>query len=232
MRVYVIGAGVSYTAGYPLGGELLGALRKYVDESHGRFGEGWAELLDWLKNNANPDVRLAYAQERLEHIFTILDLTVRLQEYAPTDALRRPLLKRHDDALTNAEHCIGFLKETKSVARHRGLLLSVLAEYFRIRHYKERDSQADCWTLLDKLGKRLRTGDVLITFNYDALMERVLLQQRKWFPTDGYGFRVPLQASINDPTPLSEKSNVTLLKLHGSIGWYNPANAGDGGSGG
>lgn len=216
MRVYVIGAGVSKSADYPLGGELLGALIKHVDESHGPHKEQWAELLDWLENNANPDVRQAYAQEWLEHIFTILDLTVRLQ----------------DNASTNAKHRLGFLKETKSVPRHRGLLLRVLADYFGFRHLTDRHTQVDRWTLLDKFGKRMRTGDFLITFNYDALMERVLFQQDKWFPTDGYGFRVPLHASINDATPVSEESKVTLLKLHGSIGWYpaNQASPDNGGS--
>lgn len=227
MRVYVIGAGVSCKADYPLGGELLGALRKYVDEYPVANKQQWAELLDWLKNNANPDVRMAYAQDRLEHIFTILDLNCQLRKFAPDAAFRSLSHEPAPIALAKAEGFRSFLAETVDAEKHRQSLLRVLGEYFNQRHLCDFDAgcspgESSRFSVLDRFGKRkICSGDVLITFNYDALLERVLLQQDKWFPSDGYGFQVPLQATGGDQLPINKESSaVTVLKLHGSIGWH------------
>ena len=216
MKVFVLGAGVSkYTACYPLGGELLDALSSFVSEYPVGYKENWAELLRWLEGNKNPDVQLAYTQKRLEHIFTILDLTMRLQEYGSTAALT----DRSDTGNTNREHCIAYLEETKNVRQHRHLMLRVLQEFFMQRHCRERDSLAERSALLS-FGNRISPGDFVITFNYDASIERVLLHQSKWSPSDGYGFKVRLQAIADEQSRALKKSEVTVLKLHGSVGWY------------
>jgi hypothetical protein len=63
-----------------------------------------------------------------------------------------------------------------------------------------------------KLSDSLKTGDVVISFNYDILMDNALRNSRKL--TD-YGYLVPFQKAEDAP------SEVTLLKLHGSMNWLH-----------
>ena len=69
--------------------------------------------------------------------------------------------------------------------------------------------------------EKLEPGDVVITFNYDATLERVLLDQGMWSFRDGYGFELVFQTSRHDRTlvPL-QKSRTRILHLHGATGWY------------
>lgn len=53
-------------------------------------------------------------------------------------------------------------------------------------------------------------GDVIATFNYDTALEIELGRAGKWHPRDGYGF---------DISSGETKSDVILLKLHGSVNW-------------
>jgi hypothetical protein len=75
------------------------------------------------------------------------------------------------------------------------------------------------------------TETTVITFNYDLLIDNLLMQTGNWHRYDGYGVNIPLvddamptprHAFIRQPTPEMTLSNVTLLKLHGSINWGAP----------
>jgi hypothetical protein len=90
-------------------------------------------------------------------------------------------------------------------------------------HDRDRVSPVDGWDVLSAFGRKLSSGDVVITFNYDATLERVLLMQGKWSPRDGYGFEVAFN-DLQGKTILEfTESPVKTLHLHGSIGWYNPS---------
>ncbi len=64
--------------------------------------------------------------------------------------------------------------------------------------------------------------DCIITTNWDTLAERILLKHKKWHPSEGYGFQVPLVEDIEDNNLqlISLHSDIKILKLHGSIGWH------------
>lgn len=71
----------------------------------------------------------------------------------------------------------------------------------------------------------------VITFNYDLLIDNLLMQTGGWHRYDGYGVNIPLvdeamptprHTFVRQPTPEMKLSNVTLLKLHGSINWGSP----------
>ena len=67
----------------------------------------------------------------------------------------------------------------------------------------------------------MKPEHVVITFNYDATLERVLLEQKKWSFSDGYGFELKFQQSRQDKTIVPpSKSPVIVLHLHGATGWY------------
>ena len=73
-------------------------------------------------------------------------------------------------------------------------------------------------------------GDVVITFNWDSLIERILFEKHRWLPTDGFGF---LKTLVEEPRlgprrqlaqELHRPSEITVLKLHGSFGWKTKDN--------
>jgi hypothetical protein len=80
---------------------------------------------------------------------------------------------------------------------------------------------SDDWKDLREFAARLQAGDVVITFNYDSTVERVLLDLGKWAPPDGYGPDIVLQKNEYDETPVTFlPSAVKVLHLHGAVGWY------------
>ena len=78
-----------------------------------------------------------------------------------------------------------------------------------------------------KILERVKAGDILITYNYDTVIEESMPDSNcLWTPRDGYGIGVTgithnwaKNWLLNHNVPGSEKSKIKLLKLHGSINW-------------
>lgn len=200
MDVYVLGAGVSKSVGYPLGSELFDAIEEYVrgcGKCFDRFDhqQGWAELKVWLETNPNPMIVEAYRDKDIERLFTLLDLAV--------------LSDRSGAVARDQQH-------------YRGVLMWALEEYFAWRHSEDNGaSKGKGWDALKAFAEKVNPGDVVITFNYDSTVERALLGRGKWSPRDGYGFELVFQRSPDDTTLVDlPKSPVVVLHLHGATGWY------------
>jgi SIR2-like domain len=60
-------------------------------------------------------------------------------------------------------------------------------------------------------------GSNYLTFNYDSLLEILLLRKKQWFPDDGFG--VPAQTSLQFgvTVPADQKSASKVFHLHGSL---------------
>ena len=71
--------------------------------------------------------------------------------------------------------------------------------------------------LLEAFVDCLSEGDVVITFNYDLVVDSELWRRRKWNPRNGYG------PTFNSPGISQEASKVPtrfrIYKLHGSLNW-------------
>jgi hypothetical protein len=74
--------------------------------------------------------------------------------------------------------------------------------------------------------KFVEEGDVIITFNYDLLIEEELWKLKKWTPIDGYQVGYINSTDANLQKVYREiiskgigESKVTLFKLHGSLNW-------------
>ena len=85
---------------------------------------------------------------------------------------------------------------------------------------------------LRTLFSSLRPGDFIITLNWDTTAERTLAEDGRWCPRDGYGFgraaaRV-FSRSGNGPKRFPGTSEVTVLKLHGGVGWHRDPSSPDG----
>ncbi|MGO9647421.1 hypothetical protein SBA7_570003 [Candidatus Sulfotelmatobacter sp. SbA7] len=200
MNVYVLGAGVSKSVGYPLGRGLFEAIDRYVRTSGNCFDrfdyqKGWSELQHWLETNPNPAITQAHRDKDIERLFTALDFATLSDSSDP---------------------------QARDYQYYRGMLLWALENYFAWRHSEDgKESKREEWDALTMFAKKLKPKDVVITFNYDASLERVLLAQGKWSPRDGYGFELAFQKSRDDETPIVlPESPIVILHLHGATGWY------------
>ncbi len=225
MNAYVLGAGVSKSVGYPVGTELFDEIDKYVRGSGNltdRFDyrEDWNNLHQWLETNSNPMIAQAYRTKNIEHLFTVLDFATELRQDALLGAAFAG--RGSEDRTTRSEAFDAFDGKIKNYQKHRSTLLWALEHYFAWRHHEDYGwAEKTEWDTLKAFAKKLNPGDVVITFNYDATLERVLLDQRKWSLSDGYGFDLVFQESRYDQTQVEfGKSPILILHLHGATGWY------------
>lgn len=72
-----------------------------------------------------------------------------------------------------------------------------------------------------ELAHFLDPADVIVTFNWDTLMERALMETGLWHVDHGYGikpYRV-FRDGWEEPAPPKPTSSPKIIKLHGSVNW-------------
>jgi hypothetical protein len=225
MRTYVLGAGASYPI-YPLGGSLFNAIDEHI-QACGRcvnrfdYQTEWPRLKEWLANNSNPLLRQAYWNQNIEQICTVLDLAEGLISDSYISILRAAK-KGADEAKEAEAHHDSFASEIREYRDVRSKLLWAMEDFFLQRNYDDfKDYSSDNWKNLKRFGALLEPGDIVITFNYDSTIERVLHTLGKWSLSDGYGTEIVFQRNGFDTTPVTfPPSKVKVLHLHGAVGWY------------
>jgi hypothetical protein len=225
MRTYVLGAGASYPI-YPLGGALFNTIDQHIQNSGPSFNRfdyqtDWPKLKEWLAINSNPLLRQAYWNGNIEQIFTVLDLAEGLISDSYSSMFRAA--KKGVNEVKEAEtHHDSFAAEIREYRDARSKLLWAMEDFFLQRNYNDmKDYSSERWKNLRKFGALLAPGDIVITFNYDSTVERVLLDLGKWSLSDGYGTDLVFQQNDYDTTPVSfPHSKVKVLHLHGAVGWY------------
>jgi hypothetical protein len=222
MNVYVLGAGVSKTVGYPLGSELFDEIDQFVwrrSQLPDDFDQwDWSLLCQRLKQNQNPLVREAYRTKQIEQLCTVLDQASILKQDLIFDAISRPG-EESNSAWADFER---FDQTIEDYKESRKTLLEALETYLRYKHNSDTATFNDPkWNHLKAFGDKLCSGDVVLTFNYDSTLERVLLHQGKWSPSNGYGFDLVFQSSTHDTDPkVFKEAAIQILHLHGALGWY------------
>lgn len=227
MKCYILGAGVSKSVGYPLGFELFDEIDRFVRQS-GRcidrfdYQKDWDHLHSCLEQNSNPAIAQAYRTRNIEHIFTALDFV----DYLRNDALVSvALTKRNSPERTRKSEAFEeYDNAAEDYQESRRILLWALEHYFSHLHHRDHTaSEGREWDTLKAFGEMLKPGDAVITFNYDATLERALFKQGKWSPADGFGFELKFQKSRRDKTLVNPwpSSAVKVLHLHGATGWYS-----------
>ena len=226
MNVYLMGAGASAEVGYPLGDKLLLSINEHLSKPRDAGSSlpdkaTWNRVCEWLDANLDPVIREAYRSNNLEHLFTSLDLASKLA----ADNIRRLTgpsgVYSRSFGATRRPPEFAYRMEIDRYVEARKALLQGLGGYLRSKHHNDR---AACnnkeWEYLRQFLERVDDGDVIVTFNYDSTLERVLLARGKWHPGRGYGFKIDFLRSRSDPTPLeSKESQVIVLHLHGAVGW-------------
>lgn len=233
MKVLLLGAGASRAAGYPLAGELLPAIE--ADAQYTRsvnLRDAWArwqtfrdsvrQPLRLLIDNPNPEVILSH----LDLCEVAMDAHDDQHLGDAANAFQRGSTtpdqpQRYWNSAPRAS-----LQEARA-ARNR--LLDCVRAYFGMKHCD--DGKVEHHARRDYLRQRLvelATGDVVITLNWDTTVERTLAEEGRWHPSSGYGFPKDLHIGTSPPlagearraaTP--QASEISVLKLHGSTGWYS-----------
>lgn len=195
-RVFILGAGASVFADYPLATDLW---QWTLDHHPGermaglRREETMHELAPVLQQFARPDGRFD-----LEEVFTFLDLAV---------LGRGPLV----GAVPNWPN---LRNQVKGMIAHafRWYQLDLAAAVLDREPHVLTSAAQQVRAVADQWGNLIQPGDRIITFNWDLLHESILWRARKWHFCDGYGF----PGSNASPHP---HSPTLLLKLHGSVNW-------------
>ncbi|RJP35493.1 MAG: hypothetical protein C4527_00090 [Candidatus Omnitrophota bacterium] len=188
-RVFILGAGFSKPAGMPLATELFSHLvqKRVTDDENDEMGEwleGLAERLAWLAGN---DRKTDSFNMNIEEVFHCANFDIEVfrlsQHLTPVG--------RQDGPGT-----------PWNVAESIEYWLSYL-EYVLCDVILKKENRADLAPII-RWAETIDTGDAVITFNYDTLVERTLTELGKTF-NHGMGRE-------ND-------DGIAVFKLHGSIDW-------------
>lgn len=180
MKVFVLGAGVSCGAGFPLSSKLYPSLK------------------DFLIEKSRDD----------------LDKNEILEKWEALE--RKGIFVKVSDIETNLTRLDIQINKEKDLIDFRTAVGDILTEYFNEKH--KSISSVD---YLSQFADRwIQAGDVILTFNYDCLIERVLHKWGLWSIEDGYGFQVNLTNGGHAKVNMGNTKCV-ILKLHGSVGWVS-----------
>jgi len=189
-RVFILGAGASRFAGYPLGLDLWKFVRNsrtpgIKAKQNGQFVKPAMDQILRLLPQKEPE------RPNLEEIFTLLDLASRGTDLPGLAEFNWKVLRP----------CL------------IGMIIDVfLWHQYEFNNALAADSDHNSSRILAAWTALLQGEDTIITFNWDLLHEAALWHVHKWHYSDGYGF-----ACADAPPRIH--SPVKILKLHGSINW-------------
>ena len=226
-----LGAGASCNADYPSTPNLLNEIGKEMKRADIATRDDWKSF-NAFRKNAKGTLKAILNSPNPELVLTVPDLLEatlseaeerewkQLKEVLESGKVNPKSIKRKN--LKNAIR-------NKLSQGHRVKLAfqRIIDHFFSMRHAKDTDpSMKTKRDYLHRALTPLKNGDVVITTNWDTLAERVLMEARKWLPSDGYGFRVNLESESewntkSLPGNLQKPSMVKVLKLHGSLGWFS-----------
>lgn len=234
MKILFLGAGASKSASYPLASELLDDVKANADGSlFNQVQDAWKDYTEYLEvlEAVAPVIRRVVDNPNPEVGLTQLDLLVAARESEGASWLQRigkaldPNVEAPGMRGRSLKHpMVGEPLPFEQAPVARQGLLRCLEEYFWRRHREDDAPEArGVRSALRAEIRDLRPGDVMMTTNWDSLVERELMERRLWLPRDGYGFSVPVRPFSADEDLANgypESSAIRVLKLHGSFGWY------------
>ena len=90
-----------------------------------------------------------------------------------------------------------------------------LTNFFRNFRFREDMLLKCCW-LKDFVQGTFAEGDIVVSLNYDCLLEGLLDRYRLWTPNGGYGKAFKVYSGLTGAPP----SPITVLKIHGSENFH------------
>ncbi|MGE0274555.1 MAG: hypothetical protein AB7G68_08420 [Nitrospiraceae bacterium] len=216
-RVYVLGAGSSQFAGFPLGSTLLaflksewGKTRESVDKREGGYCLDFIDMIiPYL-----PEARRLCGEPDLEFVLSLIDLN----SHNSCDEKKCDSLIQDLNAITMKIDLSAWDLERVKRGFAKLVTSAFIFKSYDVKSYQSSNPDQleaakdftitpDAWTEL------INPGDTLITFNWDLLQEIFLSKAKKWRYEDGYGMEGSAAAGSLTCSP------TTILKLHGSCNW-------------
>lgn len=191
-RIFILGAGFSKPAGLPIAAELWNKIRGMAAHLTGRASKFNDDLDTYIQFLKDCDgVEWRPSEINFEKFMEFLDI----------------------------QHCLGLRgSDTWSQDGNEG---TVVTKYLM---GKILASQVNALTEVPELylefARRLTLTDMVITFNYDTLLERALEAVGKPYRLFSSRYKsVSEQSGIVD----TSREEVVILKVHGSIDWFDRA---------
>jgi hypothetical protein len=228
--VLILGAGASRPAGYPTAEELLPKIKEEASRSGScQFRDAWDQWESFL-STLPPELELIRSCSNPEIVLSLPDLFDVTAEFEDDSRTIRASHHFRETGKSTAEELEAyfssagrdFLGEAR-VARAR--LVECLDWFFSFRHHDDSTRPPTERDYLRRHLSALVRGDAVITFNWDTLVERVLAEDGRWWPGDGFGFprRLVQESGDNSGPQVATHSmlpsELVVLKLHGSYGW-------------
>ena len=228
--MFLFGAGASFKAGYPLAKNLVSEIEKESRDSViANLSTAWAEwqllrdnssgLASYLLCNSNPEVVLSLPD--------LCEVARDSEDREASEKARQVFLAGSDDpgVIWNHLKSEGCKLANEAIAA-RERFRDCLNQYFLYKHYLDsKQENKEVREYLRRILSILAAGDKVITLNWDTTVERTLLEDDRWNPANGYGFKKILhKGAYSGPSePLDfevPEPEVVVLKLHGSVGWH------------
>lgn len=188
-RIFIIGAGFSVLAGLPLGSQIFEEIRTRAHK-HGR------------SKNLNSDIEDFIEFRKKCYGETLDPDKINFEEFM---------------SYLDIEHFLG-LRGSDTWSDDGNETQILIKQYIGKIIQEKTPSLESLPKVYYEFAQRLSSRDLVITFNYDVLLERALDHINK--PYRLFPFRYQ-EISSAYATIDSSKDEVVILKMHGSVDWFN-----------
>lgn len=189
-RIFILGAGFSQPAGLPVAVELYPLVRKHIVSRHGTETKFDRDVHEYLEySSACGFTGQTEENLELEKFMSYLDI----------------------------EHYLGFRgsKTWSSEGNESQLMIRKAIGHVIHSHTPKPAKVPDVYL---RFAESLSLRDVVLTLNYDLVLENALTAVGK--PFRRYPYRFTSISELGGTTD-SDSEEVVLLKLHGSVDWFD-----------
>jgi hypothetical protein len=189
--IFVLGAGFSKPGGMPLGSELFREVLKR------------AKKTTLYENILKRDIELFLEYYNKTNNTSITEDEINFEEFISYLDIEHYLDLKGKDTWSS--------EGNKSQIAIRNLIAKTLFEKMSCMNEKN-------FALYESFVDNLDLGDIIITFNYDTILERCLEKRKK-----PYRLFLDRLSSVSHDVGIIDdnKEEIVLLKMHGSIDWFD-----------
>jgi hypothetical protein len=233
-KVMFLGAGASKDAGYPLTNELFSKMDSFYERENSIYQEknDWTAFKKFRESSEGLIGNILRANNP-ELVLTVPDLLYEAMNEEERNAFQKYLEAIKNNHADNQETINDIYDKSphKNAVKNASDMKAIQHQFLKaISAYFTYINNEVILNLSHKNKENISNGKnsyvknmlhdcvTVISTNWDTLAEYSLMKNDLWSPIDGYGFKIKSVPSKNT-TVRYPKSQIKVLKLHGSIGW-------------